>query len=80
MSQILDAVFKDGSFKPVDKGSLSFAEGQRVKLTVEVTSEAEGNLVELAGQVYEGLSAEDIEEVERLALDRSKFFHDHESS
>ena len=53
MSQTLDAVFEDGSFKPVDNGSLPFSEGQRVKLT------------------YEGLSEEDIGEIERLALDRN---------
>ena len=47
-----------------------------MKLTVQVPSETEDNLVELAGQVYEGLSEEDIGEIERLALDRGNFFHD----
>ena len=80
MTQTLDAVFHDGSFKPVDDGSLPFSEGQRVKLTVEVPFETEDNLVELAGQIYEGLCEEDIGEIERLALDRGNFFHDHQSS
>jgi len=80
MTQTLEAVFEDGSFKPVDNGSLPFSEGQRVRLTVEIPSEAEDNLVELAGQVYEGLSEEDIGEIERLALDRGNFFHDRLSS
>ena len=70
MTQTLDAVFQDGSFKPLDNDSLPFSEGQRVKLTVEVPFETEDNLVELAGQVYEGLSEKDIGEIERLALDR----------
>lgn len=52
MSQTLDAVFKDGSFKPVDNGSLPFSEGQRVKLTVEVSAETQDDLLGLAGQVY----------------------------
>ena len=76
MTQTVEAIFEDGSFKPVDDGSLPFSEGQRVKLTVQVPSETEDNLVELAGQVYEGLSEEDIGEIERLALDRGNFFHD----
>ena len=80
MSQTLDAVFEDGSFKPVDNGSLPFSEGQRVKLTVEVPPETDDNLIELAGQVYEGLSEEDIGEIEKLALDRGSFFHDRPSS
>ena len=80
MTQTLEAIFKDGGFKPVDNGSLPFAEGQRVKLTVEVPRETDENLVELAGQVYEGLSEEDIGEVEKLALNRGNFFHDRPAS
>ena len=76
MSQTLDAVFKEGAFKPVDNRSLPFSEGQRVKLTVEVPAEKQGDLIELAGRVYEGLSDEDIDDVERIALDRSNFFPD----
>lgn len=76
MTQTLDAVFQDGSFKPVENGSLPFSEGQRVKLTVEVPTEAQDDLVGLAGEVYDGLSEEDVDEIERLALDRSNFFHD----
>lgn len=80
MTQILDAVFKDGSFKPVDNGSLPFSEGQRVKLTVEVPTETQDNLLGLAGQVYDGLSDKDIDEVESIALDRTSFFHDRPTS
>jgi predicted DNA-binding antitoxin AbrB/MazE fold protein len=80
MTQTLDAVFEDGGFKPLDSASLPFSEGQRVKLTVEVTPETEDNLVELAGQVYEGLSETDIDEIEGLALDRGNFFHDRPAS
>ncbi len=56
MTQTLDAVFEDGSFKPVDNGSLPFPEGQRVKLR--------DDLLGLAAQVYEGLSDKDIDELE----------------
>jgi predicted DNA-binding antitoxin AbrB/MazE fold protein len=80
MTQTLDAVFEDGSFKPVDNGSLPFSEGQRVKLTVELPTEMKEDLLGLAGQVYDGLSDKDIDEVESIALDRSNFFHDRPAS
>lgn len=76
MAQTLEAVFEDGSFKPVENGSLPFSEGQRVTLTVEVPAESKVDLLGLAGQVYEGLSDKDIDEVERIALDRGSFFPD----
>ena len=31
-------------------------------------------ILRLAAQVYEGLSPDDVDEIERLALDRSHFF------
>ena len=74
MTQTLDAVFKDGSFKPLSNGSLPFAEGQRVKLTVETPGETQDDLIAMAGQVYDGLNDEEVNEVERLALDRGSFF------
>jgi predicted DNA-binding antitoxin AbrB/MazE fold protein len=80
MTQTLDAVFEDGSFKPVENGDLPFSEGQRVKLTVEASAETRDDLVGLAGQVYEGLSEKEIDEIERLALDRSSFFRDRPAS
>jgi predicted DNA-binding antitoxin AbrB/MazE fold protein len=77
MSQTLEAVFEDGTFKPVGNGSLPFSEGHRVQLTVEVPAETQDDLLGLAGRVYEGLSDKDIDEVERIALDhltnRSEF-------
>lgn len=54
-----------------------YLEGQRVKLTMEVPSANEDNLIELAGQVYEDLSEKEIEDVELLARDRSDFIPDH---
>jgi predicted DNA-binding antitoxin AbrB/MazE fold protein len=74
MTQTLDAVLEDGSFKPVDNGSLPFSEGQRVKLTVETPIETHHDLIELAAQVYDGLTEGEVNDVERLALDRSNFF------
>jgi predicted DNA-binding antitoxin AbrB/MazE fold protein len=56
VTQTLEAVFKDGSFKPLNNGSPPFAEGQRVKLTVEAPVETHDDLIELAAQVYDGLT------------------------
>jgi predicted DNA-binding antitoxin AbrB/MazE fold protein len=74
MQQTIDAVFEDGSFRPVDNHSLPFSQGQRVKLIVETPSETREDLIELAGQVYEGLSDKEVDEIEQIALDRSNFF------
>jgi predicted DNA-binding antitoxin AbrB/MazE fold protein len=74
VTQTLDAVFKDGSFKPLHNGSLPFSEGQRVKLTVETPAETQADLIDLAAKVYDGLTEEEVDEVERLALDRGHFF------
>lgn len=47
------------------------SEGQQVRLIVETTSEATPeDLLELAAQVYQGLSAEQVDEIEQIALHR----------
>ena len=56
MTQTLDAVFEDGSFKPLNNGSLGFSEGQRVKLTVETPDETQDDIIDLAAKVYDGLT------------------------
>ena len=74
----LDAVFEKGAFRPVDPGVVHVPEGQRVRLLVEEASTPncvlEPDILQLAGQVYAGLSAEQIDEIERIATDRSSFF------
>lgn len=74
MSQVIDAVFSDGSFKPLNGARIPLAEGQRVRLTIETPPVSGKNLVDLAGQVYEGLSDEQLHEIETIAMDRSNFF------
>jgi predicted DNA-binding antitoxin AbrB/MazE fold protein len=74
MRQTIDAVFENGSFRPLDEQPLPFAQGQRVKLIIEAPAESPEDLIELAGQVYEGLSDQDVNEIEQIALDRSEFF------
>jgi predicted DNA-binding antitoxin AbrB/MazE fold protein len=73
MSQELcEAVYENGVFRPLNPLSPSLIEGQRVRLSVETVSPEQ--ILELASKVYEGLSAEEIEEIEEIALDRSHFF------
>lgn len=68
----IDAVFENGSFRPVVPLPIPMVEGKRVRLRIE---EAKPNTtLELACAIYDGLSAEEIAEVERIALDRNAFF------
>lgn len=75
MSHVIDAVFSDGSFKPLNGARIPLAEGQRVRLTIETPPASDKDLVDLAGQVYEGLSDEQVHEIETMAVDRSSFFN-----
>lgn len=59
--------------KPV---SLPLSQGQHVRTIVGTSLESQEDLIELAAQVYENLSDEEIAEVEQIALDRRHFFRD----
>ena len=67
MKQILDAIYENGVFRPLK--NIDISEGQSVRLIVETTSSlSPDDLLNLAAQVYEGLSDEDIKEIEEIAL------------
>jgi len=68
--QDLDAVYHDGVFEPLTPPTLP--EGARVHLRVESAVQGEDSL-SMASQVYEGLTVEQIAEIEAIALDRSRF-------
>ncbi len=72
MTHVIDAVFEDGVFRPVD-ASPPLANGQHVRIVVETNGDG-GDALDLATRVYDGLSDADIEDVERIALDRTRFF------
>jgi predicted DNA-binding antitoxin AbrB/MazE fold protein len=72
MTQLLEAIYEHGAFKPVDPEKVHLREGSRVTLRVDEQELREP--LRLAMQVYEGLSAAEIDEVEHIALDRSWFF------
>ena len=71
-TQKIEAVFQNGTFHPVQPIVTHIGEGQRVQLVVEV--EDKPNIKDLAASVYAGLTAEEIDEVENIALDRRNFF------
>ncbi|MCL1470500.1 antitoxin family protein [Argonema antarcticum] len=73
MTQTLDAIYEKGVFRPLTNPEI--AEGESVKLIVETASKINPEeMLKLAAQVYEGLSEEQINEIEQIALARSNFF------
>jgi predicted DNA-binding antitoxin AbrB/MazE fold protein len=76
MTQTIEAVYQNGIFKPLNPVSEEIAEGETVKLTINNKKLSPDEMLKLASQVYEGLSEEDINEIERIALDRTNFFGD----
>jgi len=73
MKQTLEAIYEKGVFKPLKRPEIS--EGQQVRLTVETPSEwIPEDMLELAAQVYQGLSDKQIDEIEQIALNRRNFF------
>lgn len=75
MNTNLDAIYENGFFRPVNGVDVGLSDGDLVRLTVQPIAEANNkNVLELAASVYEGLSAETVTEIERIALDRTNFF------
>ena len=70
MKATVEAIFEDGVFRPVERPEIR--EGEHVQLTVETAAKPEReDPLELAARVYRGLRPEEIDEVERIALDRA---------
>ena len=74
MTEVAEAIYQDGAFKLLTPLSSKIKEGETVKLTVETKEISPEEMLELAGKVYEGLSEEEIDELEKIVLDRSNFF------
>lgn len=72
MKATVDAVFQDGVFKPERRPELS--EGDRVRITVEtVVHGLPDDTLRLAASVYQGLSTQDIDDIEEMARHRDWF-------
>lgn len=76
MSQTIEAIYQNGMFKPLNPVSEEITEGKTVEITISEKKLSPEEMLKLAGEVYEGLSEKDIEEIERIALDRTNFFGD----
>lgn len=77
MQQPLEVVYESGVFRPVTPPDSAIKEGQR--LWVRLIDGPE-NVLELLGQVYDGLPEEEITDIEKVILDRSNFFGRREQS
>lgn len=64
---------------PLAPADLKLAEGQKVRLVVEPIAEAD-HVLALAAQVYEGLTAEQVDAIEQHAQRRPDFFGDRKSA
>lgn len=73
LKQMFDAVFENGIFRPLTHLDIPILEGQQVRLVVE-TPESPEEVLELATRVYNNLSEEQIDEIERIIVNRRDFF------
>lgn len=72
MEKVVEAVYQNGVFTPLEP--LDLPEHLRVRITIQVPStQTPEDILQGWRSVYEGLSDEDTSEIERIALDRSRF-------
>ncbi|MFN3420955.1 MAG: antitoxin family protein [Armatimonadota bacterium] len=69
MPKVITAVYEQGVFKPLEPVDLP--EGKQVQVFIPEPTPEE--ILQTAARVYEGLTEEEIEKIERIALDRSNF-------
>lgn len=75
MTASIEAIFEDGVFRPLNP--FSAADGTRVHLQVETDdSPSTKEVLDLAASVYEGLSPEEVAEIEKHIQRRPSFFDD----
>jgi predicted DNA-binding antitoxin AbrB/MazE fold protein len=72
-TEMIEAIYEDGRFRLVQTPTIPLHDGQRVRLLIETEASPDA-ILELAANVYAGLSAQDIQEVEQIALQRQDFF------
>lgn len=71
MPKTIEAIFEEGVLKPVSP--LNIPEHKKVTLIIEDEPSESTDILSLSAMVYNGLSPKDIEDIEKLALDRSRF-------
>lgn len=73
MHRTIEAIYEKGVFRPVSP--VKIKDHARVHLVIEEAEEP-SEILTLASGIYKGLSKKDIEDVESVALDRSRFSRD----
>jgi predicted DNA-binding antitoxin AbrB/MazE fold protein len=71
MTRTIEAIFEEGVFKPVSP--IDISEHKKVTLIIKDETEEPSDVLSLVSMVYNGLSSEDINDVEKIAFDRSRF-------
>ncbi len=74
MTKTIEAIFENGVFKPTSP--LDISEHKKVTLIIKENTEETPDVLSLASMVYDDLSQSDIEDIEKMALDRSRFSRD----
>jgi predicted DNA-binding antitoxin AbrB/MazE fold protein len=73
MQQIVKAVYEHGVFRPLQAPELS--EGQEVQLIVQSKNlVSPSQMLNLAAEVYQDFSDQQIHDIEHIALERQNFF------
>ena len=73
----IDAVFDNGMFRPLDPVRVPVREGDQVRLHIEESTGITS--LDLALRVYDGLTPDEIAEIEQVSLQRINFFGVRES-
>ena len=75
MRQTIKARYHDGVLQPLEP--LALADESEVQVTVEtLMSVSIDEILQRASQVYQGLTVEQVTQVETIALDRRHFFRE----
>jgi predicted DNA-binding antitoxin AbrB/MazE fold protein len=75
MTEILDVIFENGVFKPL--APTGIPEGKRLRIRMESEPESRPeDILALAAEVFTGLTDDEKDEVEKIALSRQNFFAD----
>lgn len=75
MRQTVKARYHDGILQPLEP--LALADETEVQVTVETTAAVGADeILQRAARVYQGLTPEQIAQIETLALDRRRFFRE----
>ena len=72
MDRVVEAIYEQGMLKPLE--ALDLSEHQWVRLTIhDATEESPDEQLDAWQGVYDGLTDEEVAQIEALAIDRSHF-------